>query len=439
MADNSGYQGFISYNRNDRAFGERLERALERYRIPRSFNLPMRRLKIFRDTDDMTGSSYARAIRAHLDLAQKLVVICSPRAAKSTYVAEEIQYFGENHSPEDIIPIIISGKASNEADDPEENAFSKPLLDLLGMPRAIDYRDRINKAPDSRKNRDAWYDLLAGLLDMNRHDVEERDRINKRRVLQVYATIATLVLAGTLALALRLFSTSLKNTSLKLLQSAADMEPLRKAVALGGLVRLPEPEGGLAVVLKVHADLDTISPARYAGDPANNRWQESTVALPGTLSFDSLGSEYAAASAVCDGGATSMETGEIVGRSPDQSVDVVLVSDALLIKRADGLGPVETVCFKTPGGGEGDPLEDRVRFSSYDGPELAKVDRLIVKLAERGNRITGASTIPIIRPTPDVFTLQRVAFASFDDAATIVVESMEGYRYQVKLASPFDE
>ena len=100
------YDAFISYNGEDKAFAEALEKALENYDPPKDLAVPQRHLKIFRYEGDMTGADYPQAIRGHLDNSAKLIIVCSPHARKSKFVNDEIQHFGEFHTTNDGFPCL---------------------------------------------------------------------------------------------------------------------------------------------------------------------------------------------------------------------------------------------------------------------------------------------------------------------------------------------
>src|SRR5258708_36225657 len=85
------HDAFISYSRKDMPFAELLERTLRRYIPPKGLTVPKRRLNIFRDEEDFTGTEYYQAVGRHLQGSRKLIVICSPNARASEFVNDEIQ------------------------------------------------------------------------------------------------------------------------------------------------------------------------------------------------------------------------------------------------------------------------------------------------------------------------------------------------------------
>src|SRR5579871_6907519 len=97
------YWAFLSYSHQDAAWADRLHRALERFVTPRGLEggptpagppAPRRLHPIFRDRDELGASAdlSARLVDA-LERSAYLIVICSPAAARSRWVNEEIKRF----------------------------------------------------------------------------------------------------------------------------------------------------------------------------------------------------------------------------------------------------------------------------------------------------------------------------------------------------------
>jgi hypothetical protein len=61
------HDAFISYSRKDRPFAALLQRTLGRYTPPRGLPVARRRLDVFRDEEDFTGTEYFLAVRRHLE------------------------------------------------------------------------------------------------------------------------------------------------------------------------------------------------------------------------------------------------------------------------------------------------------------------------------------------------------------------------------------
>jgi len=141
---------FISYRHTDAKAARRLQSLLERYNLPtkireqlecrygrqsevrQSEDLPPKKFKVFRDTDELTGGILNEELQKKLDESKFLVVICSPASAQSKYVGDEIAYFRSKGRERQIIPFIIDG-----APHSEQECFHPQLtlggLELLGI------------------------------------------------------------------------------------------------------------------------------------------------------------------------------------------------------------------------------------------------------------------------------------------------------------------
>lgn len=192
------HDAFISYSRRDKAFAQRLERALRAYKPPRGLGVPQRHLRIFRDEEDFTGADYYPAVAEHLKNSAKLLVICSPNARASPYVNDEIACFSQLNGAENIVPILLSGVPNNEAKPEKEGdlAFPRALCDVLQMPLAANYRDFDLKKDKVNRGRfqGPWYSVLANLFDVSRSDVEQRDQKRQLRLQRLVATVGGTVI-----------------------------------------------------------------------------------------------------------------------------------------------------------------------------------------------------------------------------------------------------
>ena len=196
---NPGHDAFISYSRRDSDFARKLNRALEEYRPPKGLDVPQRNLQIFRDEEDFTGVEYHAAVRQHLESSAKLLVLCSPNSRKSEYVGDEIRHFAETNGAQNIIPILVSGIANNEAAPGQDDqmAFPAALCAALQMPLAIDYRkfdlkkDKLNKGVF----RGPWYTILANVYGTSRDRIEEREKAREARRRRLTRSIVTGVIA----------------------------------------------------------------------------------------------------------------------------------------------------------------------------------------------------------------------------------------------------
>jgi WD40 repeat protein len=200
------HDAFISYSRKDRGLARALKHSLEAYRPPRGLPMERRKLTAFLDETDFTGTAYEESVDAHLRVSRALVVVCSPDAAQSPYVNDEIRKFWSRAELNRcIIPVLYRGLPTNELKPGQENegAFPQALCELLTVPLGVDYRG-FNPAKDHPSRGaylQAWYMLLANLLGVSRAQVEERDRRRKVRTRWIATGITAAVIA-TLASAL---------------------------------------------------------------------------------------------------------------------------------------------------------------------------------------------------------------------------------------------
>lgn len=127
------YYAFISYKREDKREARRLQHALEYYRLPNHLRqenpeLPEYVRPVFRDMTDLEVGELSAQIHAGLEQSHFLIVVCSPRAAASKWVNDEVEYFISLGKQNKIIPYIIEGVP--HASNPDEECYPPSLLNL---------------------------------------------------------------------------------------------------------------------------------------------------------------------------------------------------------------------------------------------------------------------------------------------------------------------
>ena len=180
---------FISYRHTDIKAARWLQLLLETYSFPvairqRKPDLP-KRIKVFRDKDELTSGILDEEIQKKLDESKYLVVICSPEAVKSKYVGDEIAYFRSKGRERQIIPFIIKGKpnSAEECYHPE----LKKCGELLG----IEVREEESAFHAIRFHK-AFIRLVGRLLDLDFGELWNR----RRHLLIKLSSAAGLVLAA---------------------------------------------------------------------------------------------------------------------------------------------------------------------------------------------------------------------------------------------------
>jgi tetratricopeptide (TPR) repeat protein len=196
------YTAFISYSHKDAAVGRWLHRRLEGYRLPRRLvgsegergPVPARLTPIFRDREELPAAGdLSERVRAALADSQALIVVCSPNAASSPWVAKEIETFRALHPDRPVLAAIAEG-------EPAE-CFA-PALTAGGRvePLAADFR------PGRDGRRLGILKLVAGLSGVGLDALVQRDAQRRlRRVTYVTAAAlaAVLIMAVLTAFAFR--------------------------------------------------------------------------------------------------------------------------------------------------------------------------------------------------------------------------------------------
>jgi hypothetical protein len=185
------YRAFLSYSHRDMAWAKWLHRALEGYRIDKDLvgretahgPVPKTLRPIFRDREDFpAGHSLTEQTVAALEASQFLIVICSPRAAQSAYVSEEIRWFKALGRAACVIPVIVDG----EPGDPERECFPPALRFKVNADGWLTRECESPIAADARPQGDgketAKQKIIAGLLGIALDEIMRRAvRARKRR------------------------------------------------------------------------------------------------------------------------------------------------------------------------------------------------------------------------------------------------------------------
>ena len=128
------YYAFISYKREDEKWAKWLQDKLEHYRFPTNLNgrtdLPKNIRPTFRDVTDLKPGLLAEEINSALRNSEWLIVVCSPRSAKSPWVCKEAQTFIDFGRADHIIPFVIEGNPFSN--DTATECYPEALLNLTG-------------------------------------------------------------------------------------------------------------------------------------------------------------------------------------------------------------------------------------------------------------------------------------------------------------------
>lgn len=117
------YYAFISYKSDDEKWAKRLQEQIEKFRLPaylckKNPAKPKRLKPCFRYHTDIGINELKTELQEKLERSKFLIVVCSPRSAKSEWVGEEIETFVRLGRKSNIIPFVVDGKPySGDADE----------------------------------------------------------------------------------------------------------------------------------------------------------------------------------------------------------------------------------------------------------------------------------------------------------------------------------
>ncbi|WP_339740096.1 toll/interleukin-1 receptor domain-containing protein [uncultured Maricaulis sp.] len=204
MSGQTKYRAFISYSHEDSRWARRIHRALEAYRLPGNLVgsstaqgvVPKRLNPIFRDRDDLPAAGDLTAsVRTALGQSEVLIVVCSPAAAASRWVNQEIHEFRSVNPEGKILAAIIAGDPGAVADGMagEQACFPAALLET-GTPETEAEPIGADFRPKGDGFRMGIVKLVAGMLDLRLDQIIQRD-LQRRQQRVTTVTMLSLLLA----------------------------------------------------------------------------------------------------------------------------------------------------------------------------------------------------------------------------------------------------
>jgi len=148
------YHAFISYRHADnkqqgRQWATWLHQAIETYEVPEDLVgkknglgevIPARIYPIFRDEEELPAhADLGQSIITALDSTRLLIVLCSPRAVASTYVADEIDYFKRQGNSDRIIAAMIDGEPNTSWDKAKQSSGFSIDDECFPVPLQFEY------------------------------------------------------------------------------------------------------------------------------------------------------------------------------------------------------------------------------------------------------------------------------------------------------------
>ncbi len=148
------YHAFISYRHADnktqgRKWATWLHQAIETYEVPndlvgqknsRGDTIPPRIYPVFRDEQELPAhADLGTSIVSALEQTNLLIVLCSPRAVASTYVADEIDYFKKLGNSGHIIAAMIDGEPNTSWDEGKQKLGFTKADECFPVPLQYEY------------------------------------------------------------------------------------------------------------------------------------------------------------------------------------------------------------------------------------------------------------------------------------------------------------
>ena len=192
MEESKEYYAFISYKREDEKWAKWLQHKLEHYKFPTNLNgrtdLPKNIRPTFRDVTDLKPGLLAEEINNALVSSLWLIIVCSPRSAKSPWVCKEAQTFIDLGRADCIIPFVIEGAPFS--DDTATECYPEALLNLTGSQELL-------AANINEMGRDAAVIKVVARMFGLKFDTlwQRHERERRRRLILLIAAVAVFMLA----------------------------------------------------------------------------------------------------------------------------------------------------------------------------------------------------------------------------------------------------
>ena len=214
MAIQHKYKAFVTYSHIDNRDGDKLFKALEKYKVPKRLigtetsigPVPKRLGQFFQDRAELSAADDLTVeIKQAIENSEFMIVICSPNAAASRWVNKEILEFKRLKGEKNILSIIIDGEPFADGDNQANECFPPALRFKLDKDGKLSKQHAMPAAADARKIGDGWsrafLKVAAGLIGVGLDRLIERELQRKiRNVMAVTAvTMSVMLLTITLA------------------------------------------------------------------------------------------------------------------------------------------------------------------------------------------------------------------------------------------------
>lgn len=205
MQENYKYFAFLSFQSADSKEALRMQRALETYRLPytvsKKHGLPRRIGQCFCYLTDISlREELMHELEARLAESKYLIVLCSPRSAKSPFVNGGIERFVELGRRDSIIPLIVDGVPYSG--NPDTECYPEALR--KHFPKSANpFEDHqilgVNLHEEGLSSRRAQQRavvmVIARMLGLNFEDLWRREIKRRKQLAAMWATLIACMMA----------------------------------------------------------------------------------------------------------------------------------------------------------------------------------------------------------------------------------------------------
>ena len=293
------YRAFISYSHSDEKWAAWLHRSLETYRLPKQLvgtktefgDVPERFTPVFRDRDELaTATNLGATLTAALEQSACQIIICSPMAAKSRWVNEEILAFKRLGREHRIFCLIVAGEpgASLVPGQAELECFPNALIHKLGADGELTTERGEPIAADARPQKDrkqnALLKLIAGMLGVGLDDLKRREarRRQRRMWALVSASFTGMVIASVLAATAWIARNEAERQRIHAEEEAETARQVTRFIV--DLFKIADPSQGLGNTITAREIIDK-GAARVATELADQPAVQATL-------MDTMGTVY---------------------------------------------------------------------------------------------------------------------------------------------------
>ena len=179
MTQHFKYFAFISYSSHDIAWGKKLQKKLEGYRMPSTLcsehgwqRNPIK--PVFFAPTDIQPEDLDEELKERLKASRNLIVICSPHSAKSDWVGKEIAFFHSLGRASSIHFFIVD---SIPHSGNSETECLNPIVKTLEIPEILgaNIHEKVFKSPWLNRER-AYIQLITKLLGVEFDSIWQRHR-----------------------------------------------------------------------------------------------------------------------------------------------------------------------------------------------------------------------------------------------------------------------